>query len=318
MTANLAILSLQDMVSSLSPWRTPSHVWIVLLERTGMVPSPDSILVRSCPRAFLFGCLSPWSDRGNARKRRCDAYEWFKSNHGSSISLPNWAACLLLLSGSPSIPASWGEKMRASPHGEVLMYRWNWTFSFSLKPCLLSHLVKMDLRCSSSWLLGTKKLIFKKLYHIEYYRKCIIYNPNAKEKYNLREQLAGKCKTHLRKCSSWEYRYLMRERRATISAWQSFRAKPLSLIYSPLMHFVPVDTQMTSASFTSEPGQENINPPIQPNFEFKSLKVLYFLKMCDTISGAEPRWMHRRENTTDYMSWAVIWRFWPGSLYLFS
>lgn len=61
---NLAILSLQDMVSSLSPWRTPSHVWMVLLERTGMVPSPDSILVRSCPRAFLFGCLSPWSETG--------------------------------------------------------------------------------------------------------------------------------------------------------------------------------------------------------------------------------------------------------------
>lgn len=46
--------------------------------------------------------------------------------------------------------------MRASPQGDVLMYRWNWTFSFSRKPCLLSHLVKMDLWCSSSWLLGTQ------------------------------------------------------------------------------------------------------------------------------------------------------------------
>ena len=62
--------------------------------------------------------------------------------------------------------------------------------------------------------------------------------------------------THLRKCSSWQYRYLMSDRRATISAWQSLRARPLSLMYSPLMHFVPVDTQMTSASFTSAPEQE--------------------------------------------------------------
>lgn len=60
---------------------------------------------------------------------------------------------VFLLIHSPSTPASWGEKIRASPQGEVLMYRWNWTFSFSLKPCLLSHLVKMDLWCSSSVLL---------------------------------------------------------------------------------------------------------------------------------------------------------------------
>lgn len=55
----LAILSLQDMVSSLSPCSTPSHVWMVLLDLTGMVPSPDSILVLNCPRAFRLGCLSP-------------------------------------------------------------------------------------------------------------------------------------------------------------------------------------------------------------------------------------------------------------------
>lgn len=65
--------------------------------------------------------------------------------------------------------------------------------------------------------------------------------------------------THLRKYSSWEYRYLTSERRATISAWQSFRANPRSLMYSPFMHLVPVETQMTSASFTSEPGRENAN-----------------------------------------------------------
>lgn len=57
----LAILSLQDMVSSRSPCSTPSHVWTLALERTGMVPSPDSIFVRSCPRAFRFGCLSAGS-----------------------------------------------------------------------------------------------------------------------------------------------------------------------------------------------------------------------------------------------------------------
>lgn len=66
---DLAILSLQDMVSSLSPWRTPSHVWMVVPERTGMVPSPDSILVRSCPRAFLLGCLSLWSERFKERSK---------------------------------------------------------------------------------------------------------------------------------------------------------------------------------------------------------------------------------------------------------
>lgn len=45
----------------------------------------------------------------------------------------------------------------------------------------------------------------------------------------------------------------MRERRAIISAWQSFSARPRSLMYSPLMHFVPVETQMTCASLTSVP-----------------------------------------------------------------
>lgn len=70
----LAILSLQDMVSSLSPWRTPSQVWMVLLERTGMVPSPDSILVRSCPRAFLLGCLSPWSESRKQARSHFEDY----------------------------------------------------------------------------------------------------------------------------------------------------------------------------------------------------------------------------------------------------
>lgn len=73
---------------------------------------------------------------------------------------------------------------------------------------------------------------------------------------NYRKDTGCLAVTHLRKCSSWQYRYLMSDRRATISAWQSLRARPLSLMYSPLMHFVPVETQMTSASFTSAPEQE--------------------------------------------------------------
>lgn len=35
---------------------------------------------------------------------------------------------------APSSMGSWGEKMRASPQGDVLMYKWNCTESFSLKP----------------------------------------------------------------------------------------------------------------------------------------------------------------------------------------
>lgn len=53
----LAILSVQDMVMSCSPSNTPSHVWAALWHRTGMVPSPDSIFVRRCPRYFLTMCL---------------------------------------------------------------------------------------------------------------------------------------------------------------------------------------------------------------------------------------------------------------------
>lgn len=78
------------MVSSLEPWRTPSQVWIPSELLTGMVPSPDSILVLSWPRAFRFGCLSTAPESG-----------------------PGF---------SPA--ASCGEKMRESPHGAVLMYRW--------------------------------------------------------------------------------------------------------------------------------------------------------------------------------------------------
>lgn len=93
-----AILSLQDMVSSLSPCSTPSHVWMPAFERTGMVPSPDSIFVRSWPRALRFGCLSAGSERngrGNhlshwLRSRRtipCRFTTWFTSlcAHGCTL-----------------------------------------------------------------------------------------------------------------------------------------------------------------------------------------------------------------------------------------
>lgn len=73
-TFQRAILSEQDIVNSRCPCResdsginiayslwqknlitciTPSHVWMPSLLFTGMVPSPDSIFVRNCPRAFL-------------------------------------------------------------------------------------------------------------------------------------------------------------------------------------------------------------------------------------------------------------------------
>lgn len=44
----------------------------------------------------------------------------------------------------PSRTGSCGEKILASPQGEVLMYRWNRTFSFSLNPPR-SDFSKMDL-----------------------------------------------------------------------------------------------------------------------------------------------------------------------------
>lgn len=63
----LAILSVQDMVMSCSPSRTPSHVCAALWHRTGMVPSPDSIFVRRCPRYFLTMCLLLFTGQINTR-----------------------------------------------------------------------------------------------------------------------------------------------------------------------------------------------------------------------------------------------------------
>lgn len=43
------------------PLQHPVPRLTLALERTGWSPSPDSIFVRSCPRAFRFGCLSAGS-----------------------------------------------------------------------------------------------------------------------------------------------------------------------------------------------------------------------------------------------------------------
>lgn len=151
------------MVSSLSPSRIPSHVCMPPEEVTGIVPSPDSILVLSCPRALRFGCLSPPST--------------------------SWAA-------------SWGEKILESPHGDVLMYRWKWMLGFSIKP-----------PPSFSW--------------------------NIEDSFSSR--FPDKC------FPSWKYRYLISDLRPMTSAWQSLTARPWSLMYSPLIHLVPVETEITVA-----------------------------------------------------------------------
>ena len=92
----------QDMVSSLEPWRTPSQVWMASEDLTGMVPSPDSILVRNWPRALRFGC-------GSVTVLRAPSLVSLGSN-------------------------SWGEKILASPQGAVLMYKWNRMPSFNWYP----------------------------------------------------------------------------------------------------------------------------------------------------------------------------------------
>lgn len=58
-THQRATLSEHDIVRRRSPCITPSQVCSKLLQFfTGIVPSPDSIFVRSCPRANLLGCRS--------------------------------------------------------------------------------------------------------------------------------------------------------------------------------------------------------------------------------------------------------------------
>lgn len=70
----LAILSVQDMVTSCSPSRTPSHVCTALGPRTGTVPSPDSIFVRRCPRSFLTMCLLLFTRREEAAVSSWDLF----------------------------------------------------------------------------------------------------------------------------------------------------------------------------------------------------------------------------------------------------
>ena len=50
----------------------------------------------------------------------------------------------------------------------------------------------------------------------------------------------------------------MRQRRATISAWQSFNDWPVSVSRSPAMHFVPVVTQITSMESRSKSRRRTI------------------------------------------------------------
>lgn len=121
------------------------------------VPSLDSVTGANWDGAF------PWLDfcaelSPGLSVRVSVSLIWEVRKQWRSLS-EGWVRCVIdssSLMGSPSTPASWGEKMRASPQGEVLMYRWNWTFSFNLKPCLFSHLLKMDFWCSSAWLLQTQ------------------------------------------------------------------------------------------------------------------------------------------------------------------
>ena len=164
---------------SLSPCSTPSHVCIPPLDLTGIVPSPDSILVRSWPRALRLGWrsaeLAPFVDP--------DPF-----------------------SPSPEF-ISWGANIRASPHGEVLMYKWNWYPSLTLKPGPSSGGLTSNM---DSWAVS-----------------------------------GSRCR------SSCLRRYRRRHRRATTSAWQSFKAIPVLLMYSPLIHLVPVVTQITWVSSTS-------------------------------------------------------------------
>lgn len=92
-------------LQNLSPSRTPSQVWIFSELLTGIVPSPDSILVRSCPRALRFGWLS---------------------------------------TRSSLLAASWGEKILASPQGAVLINKWNLTWDFTLNPFPSGFSSKME------------------------------------------------------------------------------------------------------------------------------------------------------------------------------
>ncbi len=82
-----------------------------------MVPSPDSILVLSWPRALRFGWRSTaWSATTAAPMAAATEAE---------------AAAVAAMAAGAGIDVSCGEKILASPHGAVFMYRWkriqSWT-----------------------------------------------------------------------------------------------------------------------------------------------------------------------------------------------
>lgn len=68
---------------------------------------------------------------GGAGRERVGAAQSYRESpstaHDRAGLVGRWAA-------APSRMGSWGEKMRASPQGDVLMYKWNCTESFSRKP----------------------------------------------------------------------------------------------------------------------------------------------------------------------------------------
>lgn len=134
-------------------------------------------------------------------------------------------------------------------------------------------------------------------------------------KYNI---LGKNC--HLRKSSSWEYRKRTRQRRATTSAWQSLRAKPCSLRCFPLMHLVPVDTQMTSACSTSSPIEETAAAGVKPSttgvferfirlLQTKHWKILIFVLF--SIKKTSP---FQNSLETSSMSWIqfILWTLLEG------
>ncbi len=110
---------------------TPSHVCTpsAAQERTGMVPSPDSILVRSCPRARRFGCLKSTvrttvvSRKKKQGKLLTKLYLSTASAAASEAERTEEEEEALLLFEVDSC----GENILASPHGAVLMYRWKRT-----------------------------------------------------------------------------------------------------------------------------------------------------------------------------------------------
>lgn len=146
------------MVSNLSPCSTPSQVWMVLLDLTGMVPSPDSILVLNCPRAFRLGCLSPWSERpweeGNKKQTNTNTLncirnqtDWFitlfyiqekcwipiRGQHEKTEKKKHDLLFIIMLSMFSAVP----------PAGAIYsVTNWMWLFSIQSAMCNGKHFDK--------------------------------------------------------------------------------------------------------------------------------------------------------------------------------